>query len=540
MFVYGAPSYETRAVQDAIQDGPVDYRTYAYTPVIFEDLPTLENGEAAILTVTVHTNDRYIDSNDNVAYWARTQTKMDQVVVTFRLKGGLLWSDGTPLTADDFRFGYEIARDSAASASDYAYLAARTANYTAVDSQTIQWVGLPGYTDPEYSMHFFPPVSRHAYGSLTPEQMINDPQVNTAPLGWGPFRVAEWVLGEKITLERNPYYFRAGEGLPYLDQVVYRFVPEDQIQAELVNGNCDVGAQDYDWEAQLDKLKTAQAAGELALKVVQSGYFEHLDFNLQPADQRTPYFAKTGIRQALAYCLNREAIIGEVWDGLSSVPESFLPPDHPFYNSQVTRYEFDPQKGLALLKAAGWEDTNGDGLLDQSGSTFSVTLVSRNNLMRDRITALIASQLRQNCGLDVTVEFHTRQELFSAFPDGVVSGRRFDLAEFYWSTSLGWQTCDLFTSTQIPTTDQPGGTNYPGYANPEYDAACQAGMAPRSLAERQANYRQAQALFSADLPSLPLFWQLKITVTLPFVSGLSLDPSTTSEFWDIEQVQINP
>jgi peptide/nickel transport system substrate-binding protein len=540
LFIYSAPSYETKAILDAILDGPIDYRTYEYVPVIFEDLPTLENGGVAVQAATVHTNDRYVDANDNPAYWARTETKMDQIVVTFRLKAGVLWSDGTPLTADDFQFGYEIARDSAASASDYAYLAERTAGFTALDNQTIQWVGLPGYTDPNFSTHFFPPISRQAYGSLTPEQMVNDQQINTAPLGWGPFRIVEWVLGDRITLERNPYYFRAAEGLPYLDQVVFRFVPEDQILAELAGGNCDVGAQDYTWEARLDELETAQAAGKLALKVVQNGNFEHLDFNLQPIDQRTPYFAETGVRQALAYCLDRQAIIDEVYAGLSTPPDSFLPPDHPFYNPQITRYEFDPQKGLALLKAAGWEDHNGDGLLDQSGGSFSVTLHTRDNLMRDRIAPLIASQLRDNCGMDVTVEYHTYADLFSAFPDGLLAKRSFDLAEFFWLPSEGWQTCSLYTSSQIPSADLPAGPNFTGYANPEYDAACQAGMEPRPLAERRQNYQQAQKLFTADLPSLPLFWRLNITVTLPFVSGLNLDPSTATDFFNIELVQINP
>jgi peptide/nickel transport system substrate-binding protein len=540
LFVYSESSYEKNAVLDAILDGPIDYRSYKYAPVILEELPTIENGSAILQKVTVYRNGKYVDENDNIVGWSGSETKMDQIVVTFRLKEGLQWSDGTPLTADDSQFGYEISRDNAASASDYAYLAERTASYTALDSRTVQWVGLPGYTDPIYSTHFFPPFSRQAYGSLTPEQLINDQQANTTPLGWGPFRIVEWNLGEKISLERNPFYFRSGEGLPYLDEIIYRFVPNDQILDELINGGCDVGAQDYNWEGQLDSLRASEASGAVTSQYVKYGFFEHLDFNLQPVNRPFAFFADAGIRQAVAYCLDRQAIIDEVWYGLGTPPDSFIPPEHPLYNPEVTRYELDPQRGLALLSAAGWEDHDGDKIVDQNGRKLSLSLYTRSNLMRDRIAPLIARQLRDNCGMDVSVEFYTREELFSTFPDGLISGRQFDLAEFYWTTPEGWQTCDLFTSANIPTDGNPSGVNYTGYSNPKYDAACESGMKSLNFIERLENYRQAQAIYSAELPSLPLFWRIKLAATRPFVSGLVLDPSAASEFWNIEQVRVLP
>jgi peptide/nickel transport system substrate-binding protein len=540
LFVYGESSYEKNAVLDTILDGPIDYRTYQYIPIILEELPTLENGSATLQEITVYRNGRYVDENDDIRGWGSSETKMEQLVVTFHLKEGLLWSDGTPLTADDSQFGYEIARDSAASASDYAYLAERTASYTALNSRTVQWVGLPGYTDLRYSTYFFPPVSRQAYGSLTPEQMINDQQVNTTPLGWGPFRIVEWNLGENIKLERNPFYFRAGEGLPNLDEVIFRFVPDDQIMAELATGGCDAGAQDFNWEGQIESLRASEAAGVIVPQYVKHGFFEHLDFNLQPVNRPFAFLADVSVRQAVAYCLDRQAIIDEVWYGLSGPPDSFIPPDHPLYNPEVTRYPFDPQRGLALLKADGWDDHDGDKFIDQNGRLLSLSLYTRNNLMRDRIAPLIARQLGDNCGIYVTIEFYTREELFSTFPDGLVTGRQFDLTEFYWSTTEGWQNCDLFVSAQIPSDENPSGVNYPGYANTEYDAACEAGMKSLNFTERLENYRQAQAIYTADLPSLPLFWRLKIAVARPFVSGLILDPSATSEFWNIEQVQVLP
>jgi peptide/nickel transport system substrate-binding protein len=540
LFIYGASSYEKDAVLDAILDGPFDYREYQYVPVILAELPTVENGKAVVQNVTVHKYGKYVNENGEIVSWGSSDTKMDQVTVTFRLKEGLRWSDGTPLTADDSVFGYEIARDNAASAPDFVYLAERTASYTALDSQTVQWVGLPGYLNPLYSTHFFPPVARHANGSLTPEQITNDQQANTAPLGWGPFRIKEWNLGEAIILERNPFYFRTGEGLPYIDEVIYRFVPEEQILVELAKGGCDVGAQDFDWEGQLETLRVSESAGVFLPQYVPNGFFEHLDFNLQPLNRASTPLADPHVRQAVAHCLDRQAIIDEVLFGLSAPPDSFLPPEHPLYHPGVTRYEFDPQRGLGLLQKAGWQDHDGDTLVDQNGQKLSLALYTRRNMLRDRIAPLIARQLGENCGIEVTVEYRTRDELFSAFPDGLVSGRQFDLAEFYWSTTEGWQNCDLFASSQIPSDENPSGVNYSGYTNAEYDAACSAGMRSLDFAGQLENYRIAQAIYTTELPSLPLFWRLKIAVTRPSISGLILDPSTASEFWNVEQVRILP
>jgi peptide/nickel transport system substrate-binding protein len=540
LFIYSAASYEQKAILDVILDGPIDYRTYEYVPVILEELPTIENGGATVQEITVHTNDKYVDENDNIVRWYGMQTQMDQLVATFQLKDGLLWSDGTPLTADDSLFGYEIARDTPSSAAIYTDMAERTASYTVLDSQTVQWVGLPGYIDPSYSTNFFPPVSRQAYGMLTPEQMMNDPRVNITPLGWGPFRIVKWELGKEITLERNPFYFRSREGLPYLDEVVFRFVPGDQILPKMLNGTCDVGAQDANWENQLDNLRSTELTGAIVPQYVPYAFFEHLDFNIQPLESPLTDFANVSIRQAVAYCLDRQAIIDEVWYGLSTPPDSFLPPEHPLYNSEITKYEFDPQKGLALLKDAGWEDHDGDQILDRNGYNFAISLYTRNNLRRDQIAPLIAGQLRDNCEMDVTVGYYTSQELFGTFPDGLLAGRQFDLAEFYWSTTAGWQTCELFLSANIPSDENPSGINYTGYANPDYDTACMAGMTSLDFTQRLVNYRQTQAIFATELPSLPLFWRLKITVTLPGASDLILDPSAASEFWNIEQVRLTP
>ena len=85
---------------------------------------------------------------------------MDQMQVTFSMLPGLSWSDGTPLTAEDSVYAYQVASDPSTAGSKY--LVDRTQSYEAVDATTIQWWGKPGYIDPTYFLNFWPPLPEHA------------------------------------------------------------------------------------------------------------------------------------------------------------------------------------------------------------------------------------------------------------------------------------------------------------------------------------------------------------------------------------------
>ena len=102
----------------------------------------------------------------------------------------------------------------------------------------MQWTGVPGYISGTYFLNHAGFLPQHAYGKLTPAEMLTDPQVNRHPLSYGPFKFDEWVPGDHITLVKNPTYWRAAEGLPRLDEIVIRFIPDsNRVIAELAAGN---------------------------------------------------------------------------------------------------------------------------------------------------------------------------------------------------------------------------------------------------------------------------------------------------------------
>jgi peptide/nickel transport system substrate-binding protein len=174
LFIYnGSYSQSMWSILEAIYDGPVDYINYQYIPVLLEKLPSLADGDASISSVEVKEGMDLVDADGNlmtlqkgvkilpsgcsssecaITYDGKAPVQMDQLVVKFKLKPGITWSDGTPLTAQDSIYSYSLASSQQIPANKG--IIHRTASYTAADELSIEWKGLPGFLDQQYSTRF--------------------------------------------------------------------------------------------------------------------------------------------------------------------------------------------------------------------------------------------------------------------------------------------------------------------------------------------------------------------------------------------------
>ncbi len=571
------------AVLEALRDGPIDHRTYDYQPIILQKLPGLADGDAALAAVTVRDGEQIVDSTGRLTTLTNGLRYFDpsgaeqvydanagpvqalQMTVTFKLLPGLKWEDGAPLTTDDVLFAWEVLKSPDNQASNH-FLTTRADDPTVVDDQTIRWTYLPGFKDTLFYTRFPSPLPRHAYGALTPAQMAADENVNRRPLSYGAFKMSEWAAGDHITLTRNPYYFRASEGLPYLDTLTYRFVADGgQMLAQLNSGACDVGigtqggAQTSIFDSQISALRQAQTQGTLAAQFAPGSTFEHLDFNISPAAGYGGIvggglFQDVRVRQAFAYCINREALVESLMYGR---PEAkalpvYVPADHPLYDAtDIATYEFDPDKGRALLNEAGWADGNGDGVLDKGGKKLGLIYNHgpTGNTLRQSLAQLLKTQLKEDCGIDLTPQELKRDDLFGSFPDGALFGRRFDLGQFAWVAD-GEPSCLLYTSREWTgagdgkedkygiTSGATEGANDVGYFNPAFDAACYKALEALDPDDRKYWHHEAMKIFSQDVPSLVLFVRLRIAVARPSVTGFVLDSTQDSELWNVEAMDV--
>jgi peptide/nickel transport system substrate-binding protein len=283
----------------------------------------------------------------------------------------------------------------------------------------------------------------------------------------------------------------------------------------------------------------------LGLGITPSSYDDGYNINFQV--DRQDFFGDAHTRQGIVYCLNRKAVVENVLFGLTTVPTTYIPPDHPLFDTNVSAIPYDPSVGISLLEQAGWRNTDGDPETPlqavtvknvKPGTPLQLTYYTTTATQRRQVVNILADSLAQ-CGIGVEVKYFSQNDLYTSGPEGALFGRKFDLIEYAMGVDSIVPPCSWFVSSEIPSpANQWIGTNLSGYKNPEYDAACRATQIELPENEKYIEaYRQTQIIFGDELPAIPLYYRLRTAVTRPDVCNFELD-STANTLWNIENVDI--
>ena len=573
LYIYGGSMLAGSHVLNSIYDGPIEGLDYDFQAVILEQLPKIEDGGsgATLEMVSVEVGEKYLDpQTQEVMTATETVTDLPQLTVRFTLRDGVTWQDGEPVTAEDSVFSQKLACDPDSPTSKV--LCDRTAHYVAIDEKTVEWQGIPGYTDQTYYTNFYTPLARHQpssagvpMGEMAAKDIVEDEEFRRKPYSYGPFKVKEWVAKDHIELERNEYYWRADEGLPYLDTVIHKFISDSNtLLAALIAGDIDVATQDGLDITQFEALSDAEAKGQIEPYYVSGTVWEHIDFNLQPADDRVPLGACKQIRQALLYGTDRGTMVDDIQRGKTKIQNTFVPDAHWAYPEGLDEvvYPYDPEKAKAMLEEIGFVDADGDDVreaqqditctvtVDGSGATedkiipagtpLALTLnTTSGNKMREQ-TTLLFKQNMEDIGVEVTLEYLGADVFFDKSQSGPLIGRRYDLGEFAWLTGVTPPVA-LYYCEMIPDDDNGwSGQNNTGWCNPEYDRIAK--QADITLARDEAIplYAQAQKIWMDDVPVMPLFARVKVMATAPGVINFEPNATVNSETWNIETWALSP
>ena len=514
LYVHGTSMLAAEHVLQALYDGPFDQRDYSYQPVILEGVP-----DPQVRQVTVQAMQRMVKGGRIVR--ARTRTSAVQMTVTFRLRDGLHWEDGAPVTADDSVFSLKLARHKDTPTSKLRIN--RTASYEAADDRTVVWTGLPGWIDAAYAHNFWTPLPRHLLEGQSPGEIATG-EFSRQPVGYGPFRLEGWLEGDYLTLRRHPAYFRADEGLPRADQINLRLTPDSEVLlALLLAGELDValaGSLGFD---QLPHLRQAAESGILRVYMEAGNAQEYLVFGINK--ERTPFFEDVMVRRAIAFGIDRKRIVEEILFGHTVVGDSFVPPDHPMYADGLPHYEFDPDMARELLAEAGFPDGFEEAL---------VLLAPWGRGNRVQVAVIIQENLAE-LGINVELEFVPPRVLFAKGSDTLLFGRQFDMALVGWMAGVE-PPAELFLCEEVSgDANGWGGPNISGYCSGAFDSAALAAMSTADPNKRRALWANAQKVFAQDLPAIPLFQHIKLAATRPDLAGFALDPSQPSEMWNVEE-----
>ncbi len=563
LFYYANQTQAAKQIYQAIYDGPIDFMNYRPVPVILERIPSMDNGDITLIPVDVEKGDEIVDDAGNLVtldegvryrpsgctdsecaidYDGSEAVKIDELQVAYHLLPGLKWSDGTPLTAADSVFSYRVARQLFKGTTwKQLYFLNR---YTAEDNLTVIWTGIPGFQGVQPGRFFFSPLPEHILGTLSAGSLPDAEQAARKPVGWGAYKIQEWTSGDHISLEKNPLYFRAAEGYPAFDYLVYRFIPDTgQAIKALEIGECDILDSSYGFESvDLTSGKFSKPEN-VAMHVMLGAAWEQITFDIQPlSPERIPYFARAEVRKAFGMCIDRQALIHSLGYPAEALPDTYFPKNHPYAADDIASIPFSPEDAGALLDAAGWKDDDANpstprravqvpGVPD--GTPFEVTYLVPDDDVHRMVAKEIAG-MEEACGIRVNVKTLPWNELLKAGPDGAVFGRKFDAAQFAWALMDG-QGCRLFLRDEIPGEFPEhargwGGGNASGFDNPDFDEAC---MAAGNLLENTVAFRMAQEdaqnIFVEEVPSFPLYLGAEYLLSRGDLCGL--EPLQFGDTW---------
>ena len=336
------------------------------------------------------------------------------------------------------------------------------------------------------------------------------------------------------------------ENLPNFNFLMFRFLGSDVTSAvqQLLTGECDVLDESLLHDESLSMLIEFEEAGRLKLAWAPGGEMERLDFNLAPVDQsaENSLFDDLRTRRAIAGCIDRQRIVDELLFGRSEVPDSYISPFHPHHQAELDSIQYDVSVAQEMLQEIGWRDDDGSPETPRvamgvpgthSGTTLAFTYLTADDGIRQAVAEALKSDLAQ-CGVEMKVEFYNPDEITAPWPEGPVFGRGFDVVVWSWPDWIS-PLCEMFAGREIPSKENPYGSNASGFDNQDYNLACDTILL--GLVESQAYFeaiRQTQEIFTNQLPALPLYLKPRIVAYTEEMCGIEVDSLSFSFLWSLE------
>ena len=406
----------------------------------------------------------------------------DSLTITFYLRKGVKWHDGKEFTSRDVEFTYNKLIDPKVR-TPYSGDFEMVKIFEVIDDYTVKVI----YKEP-----FSPGLSSWGM-NIMPRHLLEGEDLNNTgfarqPIGTGPYKFGVWKTGERIELVSNRDYF---EGRPYINRYIYRIIPD---QATLF---LELRAGGVDFTTLTPLQFKRQTETEFFKENFQKFQYPSFGYTYLGYNLNDPRFRDLRVRRAINYAVNKEEIIQGVLLGLGRVATGPFLPESWAYNKEVEPVKFDPEKSRELLKEAGWEDSDGDGLLEKDGTEFSFTILTNQGNTQRMMTAEIIQRRLKEVGIEVKINIVE----WSAFVSEFIDKRRFDAVLLGWSLSLDPDMYDIWHSSKT----KEGQFNFVGYANYEVDKLLLEGRRTFDISERKKIYYKIHEILYNEQPYLFLY-----------------------------------
>lgn len=421
----------------------------------------------------------------------RWEWAADSLSIAFTIHPSAKWHDGTPVTARDVIFSFDIHKDPVVGSS-VAPLLSRIDSVTARDSMTaVVWYRRrypEQFLDAAFQVRIHP---EHWLGKIPRTEYVTSPLVRS-PIGSGRFRFVRWEPGTLVEVVANTDHYRAR---PSLDRILWTISPEFNTSiARFLSGEADF--VEYLRPENVEQIKNHE---ELTLTRYGSLDYGFMWFNLRDPRRNArphPVFGDPGVRRALSMAVDRERAVKNVLGELGYVSVGPLPRAHLFGDTTLTKIGYDPEGAKRLLDSLGWRDTNGDGIREKGGRQLRFSLAApTSSQSRMQFSVILQAMLR-----DVGARVELDHMELRAFQE-LLARKRWDAAMQAWRT-------DPTPSSIIQTWGMASvkdGINFGSYENPTFDAYIDSATNTMDTKQAQAYYHRAYETMIADAPAIWLY-----------------------------------
>ncbi len=426
------------------------------------------------------------------------QISDDQKTITFKLKPNLKWADGKPLTSADVLFTWQLVTDE------------KTHSPYASDYQLVKAAEAP---DPltfkvTYAQAYAPALDSWSGLQILPKHLLQGQDIHTTafarkPIGSNYYKLDSWTHGENIKLSRNALSVL---GQANIDKLVTRIIPDNSAQfLELMADNIDsMGLDPIKYSRIIPARPDLQENLNLYKELGNS--YTYMGFNLKHKP-----FDDPRVRKAINYAIDKQEIIDGVYLGLGINIASPYKPGTRWSNPALQPYPYNPAKAKALLKEAGFVDSNGDGIIERDGKPFVFEILTNQNKEREKSAVLIQRRLKE-VGIDVKI----RAIEWASFISRFIKTGDFDVVILGWGLGLDPDQYNIWHSSQ----QAPGQFNFIAYHNPTVDKLLEQGRTELNPDKRMKIYHEFAKVLLDDSPIVYLSAGYGLTAINKRVQGI--------------------
>jgi peptide/nickel transport system substrate-binding protein len=458
--------------------------------------------------------------------------------VTWKLRPGVLWHDGTPLTAEDFAFGFQVVTDPALSAASRGDVPS-IADARATDPQTlvVLWKTQSIFGN-NNAFDGIPAIPRHLFRELylagDMAAFENSFLWSVNWVGLGPYRVSDFVVGSHVEGTAFDQFFL---GRPKIDRVTIFYRGDaNAMVAGVLAGDIDIipngGSIDVPQMAAVRQSWGTEGGLTLANpKGVRTLY-------LQMRDPANPWARDVRVRQGLLHALDREGIIEALVFGLVARADYQIPPEDPVYalaeERRLPRYPYDPARAERLFADAGFTRGADRMLRSSAGQPLWIDVMSSSGGANVQEATAVAAQWTAAGAQSSPTPYSTSVDARQ------VKHEMQGAVVWPWNFSI-FVSRNLIASETGTAANRWRGSNWGGYSNPAYEALY------KDLADTLDAGKRTEALFqitghiAEELPVLPLFYHPDITISRKGLEGPGAVPavqrasSWNIHLWDLKE-----